>query len=136
MGKNPYNNLLVKRALSPALRTTSANGVTIDRAEDDDFYQDVLFAITSGAITDGTHTVEIQDSDDGSSWAAVADAKLQGTEPAIGSSNDDVQYVIGYLGIKRYVRVVVTAAGTTTGGIVGAVAILANPRHAAVAQDN
>lgn len=135
MGRNnPYNNLLVKRALSPALRTTSVNGVTIDRAEDNNFFQDLLFAITTGAITDGTHTVTIEDSDDASSWATTT--SLQGSPPAIGSSNDDVQYAIGYTGTKRYARVVVTAAGTTTGGIVGAVAILSNPRTAAVTQDN
>lgn len=130
---NLRNNLLAKLALAPALRTTSANGVTIDRAEDDCFFQDALFAIQSGAITDGTHTVSFEDSDDGSTWAATT--ALQGTPPAIGSSNDNVQYAIAYTGLKRYVRVVVTAAGTTTGGIVGATAILGNPRSAPVTQD-
>jgi hypothetical protein len=130
---NLRDNLLAKLALAPALRTTSANGVTIDRAEDNSYFQSVLFVIQSGAITDGTHTVSFEDSDDGSTWAATT--VLQGTPPAIGSSNDNVQYAIEYTGLKRYVRVVVTTTGTTTGGIVGATAILGNPRSAAVTQD-
>ncbi len=138
MGKNnPYNNLLVKRALSPALRTNGAvNGITIDRAEDNCYFQDLLFCVQSGTITDGTHTVEVQDSDDGTNFTAVVDALLDDTEPAIVAADDDKVWAIGYRGLKRYARVVVTAAGTTTGGIVGVVAVLANPRNAPVTQDN
>jgi hypothetical protein len=134
---NQRNNLLVKRALSPALRTDGAvNGVTIDRAEDNCYFQDLLFGVQTGTITDGTHAVTIEDSDDGTTFGAVSAGNLQDSLPSIVAANDDVVYAIGYLGTKRYARIVVTAAGTTTGGIVGAVALLGRPRNAPVTQDN
>ena len=135
MGKNNLrDNLLLKLALASALRTNGAvNGVTIDRAEDGCYFQDVLFAIQSGAITDGTHAVTFEHSDDGSSWAATT--ALQGAAPSIVAANDNVQWAVAYTGDKRHVRIVVTASGTTTGGIVGATAILGNPRNAPVTQD-
>lgn len=129
MHPNPYQNSLTQRALSPALRTASANGVTVDRAASGAMYQDALVVVTTGTITDGTHTVEVQDSPNGTDWTAVADTYLQGAEPAIAAADDDKVYEIGYLGSQRYLRVVVTAAGTTTGGIVGAVVVLGNARR-------
>lgn len=135
MHLNPYNNLLVKQSLVPAARTASANGTAVDRDEDSLMYQDALVVVTCGTITDGTHTIEVQDSADNSTWAAVADSFLQGTEPAIGGSDDNGTFEIGYLGDKRYLRVVVTAAGTTTGGVYGAAVVLSNPRIAPVVRN-
>lgn len=136
MRRNPYDNLLVKRALSPAARTATATGITIDRAEDNSMFQDLLFVIESGTVTDGTHTVTVEDSDDGTSWATVGAASLQDTGPAIVAADDDKVWAIGYLGLKRFARIVVTVAGATTGAIIGAIAVQANPRHSPVTQDN
>jgi hypothetical protein len=133
---NPYNNLLIKRAISPGVKTTNSTGVTIDRAEDNSFFQDAVVVVETGTITDGTHTVEVQDSDNGSSWTAVADTYLQDTEPAIVAADDDKVFCIGYLGLKRYLRVNVTVAGVTSGGAYGAIVVLGNPRRAPVVQDN
>lgn len=133
--KDAYNNLLVKNTLTPAARTATANGTTVDRAEDSSMFQDALISIAVGTVTDGTHTFEVQDSDDNSSWAAVADAYLQGTEPAVTSSTDETVYEIGYKGLKRYVRVAVTVATATTGGVYGATVVLADPRVAPVVRN-
>ncbi len=133
--KDAYNNLLVKNSFTPAARTASANGTTVDRAEDSSMFQDALVVIAVGTVTDGTHTFEVQDSDDNSSWAAVADAYLQGSEPAVTSSTDETVYEIGYKGLKRYVRVAVTVATATTGGVYGATVVLANPRVAPVVRN-
>ncbi|MBD0837375.1 hypothetical protein [Streptomyces sp. TRM68416] len=133
MHPNPYNNLLAKRSLAPAARTASANGTTVDRAEDDAMFQDALVVIDAGVVTDGTHTFEVQESDDGASWSAAADEDLQGAEPAVTAANDDTVYEIGYLGAKRYVRVAVTVTGgPATGGVYGAAVVLSNPRRAPV----
>ncbi|MCZ0996359.1 hypothetical protein O1L44_29890 [Streptomyces noursei] len=132
MHPNPYNNLLVKNSFTPAARTASANGTSVDRAQSGASFQDTMVAIAVGTVTDGTHTFEVQDSADNSSWAAVADAFLQGSEPAVTSANDETVYEIGYTGDKRYVRVITTVAGATTGGLYGATVILSNPRRAAV----
>ncbi|MFI0528541.1 hypothetical protein ACH3XX_00655 [Streptomyces scabiei] len=132
MHPNPYNNLLVKNSFTPAARTASANGTSVDRAQSGASFQDTMIAIAVGTVTDGTHTFEVQDSADNSSWAAVADTYLQGSEPAVTSSTDETVYEIGYTGDKRYVRVITTVAGATTGGLYGATVILSNPRRAAV----
>lgn len=133
--KDAYNNLLVKNTFTPAARTASANGTTVDRAEDSSMFQDALVVIAVGTVTDGTHTFEVQDSDDNSSWAAVADTYLQGAEPAVTSSTDETVYEIGYKGLKRYVRVAVTVATATTGGVYGATVVLADPRVAPVVRN-
>lgn len=133
MHPNPYNNLLVKRSLAPAARTASADGTTVDRAEDDAMFQDALVVIDAGVVADGTHTFEVQESDDDASWSAVAAVDLQGAEPAVTSANDDTIYEIGYLGAKRYVRVAVAVTGgPVTGGVYSAAVVLSNPRRAPV----
>ncbi|MFJ7049043.1 hypothetical protein ACIQVC_37395 [Streptomyces sp. NPDC101112] len=135
--KDAYNNLLVKASLAPAAaRTASANGTAVDRAEDSSMYQDALVVIAVGTVTDGTHTFEVQDSDDNSSWAAVDSAYLQGSEPAVTSSTDETVYEIGYKGIKRYLRVITTVTGSpATGGLYSALVVLANPRVAPVVRN-
>jgi len=124
MPRDIYNNLLTKVSLTNALRTASANGTGVDRAG----FHAVYIVVFTGTITDGTHTIEVQDSDDNSTYAAVADAYLQGAEPAIVAADDDKVFELGYTGAKRYVRVITTAAGTTTGGVYGAVVVLGDPR--------
>ncbi|SDK30434.1 hypothetical protein SAMN04488074_105111 [Lentzea albidocapillata subsp. violacea] len=125
-----YSTLRAKSSLVPVARTASANGTGVDRNDNGLGYQDAMVVVHTGAITDGTHTIEVQDSDDNASFAAVADAYLLGTEPVIASTDDNKTYDIGYTGSKRYLRAIVTAAGTTTGGVYGATVILANPRVA------
>lgn len=104
-------------SLAPAARTASANGTGVDLAN----FDAAVALIHAGAWTDGTHTFELQDSDDNSAFTAVADAYLGGTEPVVSSSGTASQiYKVGYNGIRRYLRVVVVAAGTTTGAVYGA----------------
>lgn len=126
-----FNTVRARRSLSPAARTADADGATVDRDSGGEFYQEALVVITTGTITDGTHTFEVQESDDDSTWDAVADADLQGTEPAVDDTDDDdAVFEIGYLGLKRFVRVAVTVASATTGGVYGAAIVLGSPRNA------
>lgn len=97
-------------------------------------YRSVMVVIFGGAITDGTFVFEVQDSDDDSSYTAVADAYLEGTEPTLISTSDNNLTVIGYKGTRKYVRVSVTSTGTTSGGVVSALIICANPYHSPVAR--
>jgi hypothetical protein len=130
-----YNNVLVKQSLAPAARTASANGTSVDRNEDSSMFQDALVVVSTGAITDGTHTIEVQESDDNSTFTAVADADLEGTEPAIGATDDNKIYELRYKGLKRYLRVAVTVASATSGGVYGGDVVLSNPRRAAVVRN-
>lgn len=131
-----YNNLLCKATVPNALRTTTVTGTGVDLNEDGNGYQSALIVVFTGTITDGTHTVEVQESDVlGSGYTAVAAEHLQGAEPVIAAADDDEVFEIGYLGSKRFVRVVITAAGTTTGGVYGALVVLGDPRRAPVVRN-
>ena len=80
-----------------------------------------MVVIDVGLWTDGTHTFEVQESDDDTSYTAVAAADLQGTEPVVDDATDDAQvYELGYLGSKRYLRAISTVASATTGALYGA----------------
>lgn len=118
------NRLSVAQSLAPAARTASANGTGVDLAN----YDGAVVIFTTGAITDGTHTVEVQESADNTTFTAVADADLIGSEPAIGVADDNVIYEIGYIGTKRYLRAAVTVAGATTGGVYAINVIRGYPR--------
>ena len=119
------SNISVGRSVAYGAKTSTATGTGVEVAD----YNSCCVVIDAGAWTDGTHTVAVQDSDDNSTFAAVADSLLDGTEPVIdGAADDDQQYYIGYKGNKRYVRVVVTVASATTGAIYGAYVILGNPK--------
>lgn len=133
--RDAYNNLLVKASLKPAARTATVNGTSVDRVDGSNasMFQDATVVINSGTVTDGTHTITIEDSDDNSTFATVVAANLEGdTPPALITTNDETVYETRYIGTKRYLRVVTTVATATTGGVYSAEVVLSNPRRAAV----
>lgn len=119
------NNLSEATSLAPAARTATANGTGVDLRGYDS--AEVLFLV--GAITDGTHTPKVQESDDDSAYTDVAAADQDGTLANIAANTNQV---VGYKGTKRYIRAVSTVSGATTGGVYGAVVIRSNPEHAPV----
>lgn len=137
--KDLHSNVKVSRGLSPAAYTTSQNGTEVDLAG----FEAAECVITTGVVTDGTHTFKIEESDvSGSGYATAADDDVIGVVNSTGvilttAAGDDNQVArIGYRGRKRYVRIVTVAAGTTTGGIYGAVWVLGQPRNAPVANQD
>jgi hypothetical protein len=132
--RSVYTNVTPRASLAIASRTANAtvNGTAVDRNVGGNMHRTAMVVVHTGTITDGTHTIEVQDSDDGTTFTAVADAFLQGTEPAIGVADDDKLFVIGYIGVRRYLRVSVTTAGATGGGTLGAVVLLGEPRRGPV----
>lgn len=121
-----YSSTLSRLALTSATRTNgTANGTTVDLGVFGNDFRTVKFVVTTGAITDGTHAITVQNSDDGSSWANAAADTLQGSLPSIGSADDNVVFEFGYKpGTKQYVRLVATTSGATTGGVFSATAEL------------
>lgn len=116
------NNLSVATALAPKARTASENGGWIDLQG----VKSAMFIFEAGAWTDGTHTPNLQDADasDQSDSADVDASLVEGAFTAVASSGDaNKAQRVGYKGVKRYVRVVVTCAGTTTGALSSAVAV-------------
>lgn len=127
-----YNNVQALVSLTIAARTATATGTAVDLARNGSAFQSALVIVQTGTITDGTHTITVEHSDDNSSWAAVSGSDLQGTAPAIAAANDDTFYELGYLGGKRYIRVKSTVASATSGGTYGALVILGDPKSSPV----
>lgn len=122
------NNMDAQESIAPLLRTASVNGSGIDLG---DFDGAMAVFHSEAAITDGDHTPKLQESDDNSAWSDVAAADQEGALVDFSSSNEGIQRV-GYKGAKRYVRAVITAANTTTGGIIGCTIIRGIPHAAPV----
>lgn len=109
-------------SLAPAARTSTANGTGVDLQN----YGSAMVVWNVGAITDGTHTPSIQESDDNSTFTAVAAADLSGTAVALVASTNQE---IGYTGTKRYIRAVTTITGSpSTGGVYAALVVRGRPR--------
>lgn len=123
--KDLYNNVGASISLAPAARTASADGTGVDLQG----FDSAAVLIEAGAWTDGSHTFELQESDDNSTFTAVVDADLQGTEPVVdGATDDDQIYKLGYTGSKRYIRVSTTVSGTTTGALYGVTVVKGHAR--------
>lgn len=115
------------KATSQADPAVPVNGTGVDLAN----HEAAVVLIDAGAITGAgaTLTFEVQESDDNVSFTAVADADLRGAEPVISSANHNQIHEIGYHGIKRYLRVAITAkAGTTPTLPVSASVVRGKPR--------
>lgn len=130
MRRSLYSTCVAKPSIAAAVHSATVTGAAVDRLVDGDAARSAMVLVHVGMVTDGTHTIEVQDSPDGSDWTAVAAEFLQGAEPAITSANDERVHEIGYTGHQRYLRVVSTVSGApVTGGAYGAVVLLGWPRR-------
>lgn len=114
---------------------TPSAGNIVDLAD----YGAATFLYQTGAVADagaaGGFTLVVQESNTtaAADFAAVADADLVGAEADLAVTLDTKDSVaigsIGYIGNKRYVRVVITGT-TDTDAIVNGVWALQKPRYA------
>jgi len=129
------NNFKVVQVIDPATHTADVDGDSVDLLH----YSGVTFLALvgeSGDTLSGSVKVEleVEDSDDDSSFSDVADADLQnyvaGTNDGCfgvidAAAEDDAVYKGTYKGSSRYARPVINLVGTHTNGIpIGIVAIL------------
>jgi hypothetical protein len=138
------NNIQVKRVLSPVSTAddTAQVGQIIDRLG----YDSLTYLIALGSIGDANMTavvlLEEGDVANLSDAAAVADADMisqtSGTAPetAAGFQFDDDNEVrkLGYIGNKRYTRLTITPSGNGSAALLGAVAVLGDPKGMPVSQ--
>lgn len=120
------HKLLHSQSIVIAAKVTGGspyNGTGVDLAG----CEAITVVFQSGTVTDGTHTPKLQESDDNSSFTDVAAGDQIGT---LGVLVTNVPQAVGYRGVKRYIRPVITSAGTTTGAIAGA-AVIRGHQHAA-----
>lgn len=121
-----FNNQDAVNSLNTAARTATTNGTGVDLQG----FEGAMATVVFGTWTDGTHTPSLQESDDNSTFTNVAAGDQQGTFTAVNAAggSNTIQRV-GYLGTKRFVRVVMTCAGTTTGAVTGAHVVRGYGRH-------
>lgn len=126
-----HNNVSMDQLLKAAAVTTTQTSSSADRQD----YDSLEFLIAFGAVTNianspqPTWSVKLQDSDDDSTFADVtnsdyvltgaAQSPVTAPDSSTGvfltidaAAEDDETYRVGYVGPKRYCRVVATAANT------------------------
>jgi len=117
-----------------ALTDGTLSGTAVDRAVNGGM-QEATLIVTTGVVTDGTHTVAVQESADGSTgWTAVDSGQLTGAPPAVVAADDGKVFEVGVRATKRYLRAQVVTASSSTGGIVGCLIALNSPRYAPVSR--
>lgn len=121
----------VTPSLAPAVRVNgTATGSTVDLRG----YDGAVITVNFGAYTDGTHTPSVLQSVDGVTFTACVygtDLDAASNLAAVSSSGgaNTVQQ-IGYIGSQRYIAVVMTTTGATSGAYSSANVIAGYPRNA------
>jgi hypothetical protein len=124
------NHLNLQPAFAPKAAVTD-NTAQVSSVVQPGGYDSVMLAFITGtdADADATFVVLIEDSPDNSTFTAVDDAYLTGTEvlASYDFSNDGVCRKIGYVGYQPYLRATITPANNTGNVFIGGVWILGNP---------
>ncbi len=124
--RNLSRNVLVLPSLAPAARTASATGTGVDLRG----FDSAMILVSFGTCTDGTHTPSVQHSMDNSTYTNVSAGDLDGAfSAATSASGGNAVQAVGYVGTQRYVRVVMTVSGATTGALSSAVVVAGTPRN-------
>lgn len=122
----------VKQSLDALARTASANGDGIDTRGFEAALILYHYGISGDTLSSTVKvTSALEESDDNTTFTAVAAADVDGTLQVVDDpAEDEATYVVGYLGSKRFIRPVFTFAGTHTIGIeVASDVILARAKY-------
>lgn len=123
------SNIGIVLALSPAVQTATIKGNAVDLLG----FESAAIVVNTGAVAgSGDYTAKMQESNTTTDvdFTDVVAGDLVGTLPA--SLTADGSFKQGYIGHKRYIRVVVTKnSGTSVAA--GAVAVLGGARKRPVA---
>ena len=113
MEQSLVSQIYAQRSLEYSVRTSRVVGEMIDSIN----FQSLTFVIDVGSTTSAS-TVTIRHSDDQSTWTDISkdDTTLYDDgiyyDPNFPSGITDTRYQVGYIGKKRYVRVVVDGNNT------------------------
>jgi hypothetical protein len=127
--RTTYSSTLVQKALASAtIQTGTTNGIAIDTGVFGNNFREALFVVHSAVLTDGSYALTFEES------AAVDSSRVVGSLPTFALTDDNVWNSFGVRPTKRYVRIVVTATGATTGGVLAATAVLGSGGNNPVAR--
>ena len=142
--KDLSNNISPAVSLAAAVRSAAANGTGVDLQG----YESATVLVDVGAegdtLSSSVHfEISLEESDDDSTYTDVAQAsiidgtiasggiflKLDGTTGGDPDSTGGI-FRVGYVGNKRYIRVVIAKTGThSTGTPIGAMVVRGSARH-------
>lgn len=108
--RSMHNALSVDDSIVPAVQSATATGTGVDLQG----YDSAEVVVNFGAIVSaGDFAASVEESDTlGSGYTAVAAADLRGSFLATALASTVEQ--VGYVGSKRYIRVILTKAGGTS----------------------
>lgn len=125
-----YNNIEVRRGLSPQKQTSSSTAF-VSEIIDMRGFKSLVWCILLGSLTDAdmTAVVLMEHSDDSglSGSTTVPDSQMDPTEAIAGFdfADDDTVRKIGYVGEKRYVRLTITPTSNDAGDMnIGVMALM------------
>lgn len=113
---------------------TTTVGNTIDRQG----FGSVTFLPLQGTVTDGDYEYELYHGDAANmsdeAEVTTGSASVLGTIPNYTADSDDNKTTkFGYRGVKRYLRLKVKSTNVSSGGTMGALAILGHPHFGPIA---
>jgi hypothetical protein len=87
-------------------------------------FRSLEFVISAQTITDGTHTFSAQEcATSGGTYTAIDPTRVQGATLALVAANSNNLFAFGVIRTLRYVQLVDTVTGSTTGGVFSALAL-------------
>lgn len=113
-----YSNHAVRSALLPASYAATTNGIVVDLK---DQQATAIHLMMGGIVGAAVFGAKLQDSMDNVTFTDVPIGLMQSDAPPILLQN--FAYRLGYLGSRRYIRVVLTLASGTSATI-GALAVV------------
>jgi hypothetical protein len=120
-----YNSVLAQPALTQgAITGNSAHvGLTVDCGLYGNDFRSLQFVISAQTITDGTHTFSVQEcATSGGTYTPVDASRVQGSV-VVTNTGGSTLYALGVVHTLRYVQLVDTVTGSTTGGVFSALAL-------------
>ncbi len=134
-----HNQVAVRHTLVPATVTADTTGTTVDRRG----FESVEHAVIAGQSADTLSAsvkidIKLEHSHDTSTWESVETSDVIGAEIATGgifatiddATEDERVYRVGYIGGRRYSRVVADLTGTHSNGTPLAAIALLSHAHA------
>lgn len=127
----------VKGVLALAVQDITTDTTTVGAIIDTLGFESLEYFVTSGTITDGTYAFKLEEGEDSglSDAADVAAADILGSLTGFVAADDDEVKRVGSIGKKRFQRLSLVSASTSTGGTnFTATAVQSNPHSAPVAE--